>query len=536
MKVGQRPPAHIRGVFVAVAALLALPILLLLWQLTGGTTDTWQHLSRTVLPTYIYNTVVLCLGTGTLAVILGISTAWLVSRYRFSGSRWLGWALVLPLALPSYIVAYTYGGIVSYTGPLQRWSRGMGWATDALVPFELMSLPGATVLLALVLYPYVYLLSRTLFQRQSSRLLQAASLLGASGWRTFWQVGLPLVRPAAAAGTALVLMEVLNDYGAVKYFGVPTFTTGIFRAWFSMSDLTSAVRLSGLLIVLVAVALALERWGRGSRRYTDSRTATPPASPEQLSSWRGVLAILWCGLPVALGFVIPLLQLGSWALSYGSRAFTTELWRTIANTFVIGGASAGIILAVALLIGYIARYGRGRVLTLLVRTSTLGYAVPGAVIAVGVLAFTTTVDRAGALGTLFLTGSIIALIYAYAVRFMAVAFGSVESGYEQLPPSLHQVAQVLGSGSRRAYFRVELPLLRRAAIAGALLTFVDVLKELPLTLILRPFDYDTLATKAYELANDEQVASSAIYALLIVGVGLLPVLGLHRILQRGHQW
>ena len=277
----------------------------------------------------------------------------------------------------------------------------------------------------------------------------------------------------------------------------------------------------------------LERWGRGNRRYADSRTATPPASPERLDGWRGAFAALWCSLPVAFGFVIPLLQLGGWAFWYGSRAFTNELWGTIANTFVVGGVSAIVILAAALLIGYIARYGRGHALTLLVRTSTLGYAVPGAVIAVGVLAFTTAVDRAGALGSLFLTGSIIALIYAYAVRFMAVAFGSVESGYEQLPPSLHQAARVLGSGSRRAYFGVELPLLRRTAVAGALLTFVDVLKELPLTLILRPFDYDTLATKAYELANDEQVASSAIYALLIVGVGLLPVLGLHRLLQRG---
>lgn len=521
---------------VGSSVLLILGVLLLLapfWVLLGQLPKVWQSegMPWAVLWSYSWNSLELLLGVGFGALLLGVPTAYLVASYRFPGRRFFEWALILPLAMPSYIVAFTYSGIFDFTGPVQRFTRHvLGWSSDALVPFNIRSMGGAIFILAMVLYPYVYVVARTAFRQQSQSLLEASRLMGEGALRRFWFLRLPLARPAIVGGLALVLMEVLNDYGAVKYYGVPTFTLGIFRAWFSMNDRPLAIAFALLLLLIIGGLLALERWQRGRQRYQLS-TKHKPLRREQLGGRKALLAVLLCALPLLGGFVLPALQLSYWAMGHLEVFQETEFWTTLWGSLRLA-LSAALLTTLAAFGLATAQQGRGaKWRGRLARLGALGYAVPGAVIAMGVLIAAFWVDK-NYFGELVLLGTGAALLYALLVRFLAVSYNSIEAGWARLPESLAEASRSLGQSRWRTLWYIQLPLLRSSILAGLLLVWVDVLKELPLTLILRPFNFDTLATKTFELADDEQLAQSAIYALVVVAIGLLPVLGINRLLRK----
>ncbi len=514
----------------AIAAMLALPLLIILLQLFGGHSDTWDHLRRTVLSDYILNTFLLVLGVGGLSLLLGISTAWLVSTCEFRGRALLEWGLVLPLAIPSYIAAFAYAGLLDYTGIVQRMTRNLlGWHSSALIPFEIMSLGGVSVVLALVLYPYIYLIARASFRQQSRSLLEASWTLGKGPWQTFVKVALPAIRPALIGGLSLVIMEVLNDYGAVKYYGVSTFTTGIFRAWFSLGDLMAAVRLAAMLLVIVLVLLMLEKMSRQSQRY-NGPDRSRPLLRQGLKGWNQLAAASWCWLVFALGFAIPLMQLLSWTWT-GFRKLDSLTFRySCLNTFSVAFLVALLTISIALLIAFVNHLRRSAWLESLSRLATVGYAVPGAVIAIGVMV---SFRYGRSLGIDWLkAGTLLALVYACTIRFMAVAYNSVDAGLSKIGRQMVDASSLLGASASRSLRRIVLPLLRGSLMAAAMLVFVDVLKELPLTLILRPFDFDTLATRTFELASDEELEQSAIYALSIIAISLLPLMLLNKYFDR----
>src|SRR5690606_10749599 len=488
--------------------------------------------SETLLPRYLGNTLILVAASGTIALTVGAGTAWLVAMCEFPGRRFFRWALVLPLAVPAYMAAYVYAGIFGVTGPLQRIFRmvvpGSG---DAFLYWNVMRIEVVAVIFGLVLFPYVYLPTRALLESRAGPTLEAARVLGRGHRSVFWSVGLPLARPALAGGVALVLMEVINDYGAVKYFGVPTFTTGIFRSWFSLGDLDSAVRLSGILMLVVLVLLLVERWQRGQARYVAPGEASP-AAPYRLKGGWAVLGVAFCAVPVALGFFVPVLQLGAWALRTAPEVVDARFVRMAANSLGLAGLAGLSAVGIALVRAYANRLDHTNLTRGASRVALLGYSVPGAVIAVGILTISIALDRfLGGGARLILTGTSAALLGAYVVRFIAVAYLPVEAGLERIGPNLTEASRMLGVRPLRTLLRVELPLLRGTIVAAGTLVVIDVLKELPLTLILRPFNVDTLATRAFQLATDEQVAESAPAALLVIACATTVIAFLHRTLD-----
>jgi iron(III) transport system permease protein len=525
---------------VVVLLVLLAPMVILTGAFSGGS-ETWDHLAAHLLRTYLWNSTLLVVGVGLATLVLGLATAWLVATCDFPGRSLLAWALVLPLAIPTYIMAFTYAELLAHDGPVQALLQLGPWtpAGTAKLRTALMSLPGAGVMLALVLYPYVYLISRTSFQQQSSGILESARILGKGPWTSFFQVALPLARPAIVAGLTLVTMEVLNEYGAVKYFGVSTFTTGIFRAWFSLGDGPAAIRLSAALLLLVLALILFERQQRGRARFDPGSSRFRPPVRIRLRGWGAAAAIVVCGIPVLFGFVIPVAQLAYWALQVRTEALDPRFVRLVLHSFGLASGAAGVTVMAALLIVYTVRLSPTPLLRFGARVSSLGYSIPGAVIAVGLLIPFLWMDRtllgffgSGRIG-LLLTGTVAALLFAYVVRFLAVAINPLDSGFERICGNLDETSRSLGASPLRTLLRVDLPLLKGTLAAAALLVFVDVMKELPLTLILRPFDFDTLATRAFQLASDEQVARSALPALLIILVGLLPVTLLSRLIAKG---
>ncbi|MCP5228843.1 iron ABC transporter permease [Accumulibacter sp.] len=530
-------------VSAAVAALVGLPVASVLTNiLSGGTGAIWSHLAATVLPDYVANTLVLCLTVGLGVVVVGVATAWLTTMHEFPGRRIFEWALILPLAMPAYVLAYVYTDFLQFVGPLQSFLReSFGWSkADYWFP-EVRSLGGAVCMFVFVLYPYVYLLTRTAFTERASGMLEAARTLGLGPWRSFFRVSLPLARPAVAAGAALALMETLADYGTVSYFGVQTFTTGIYRAWFSLGDRIAAAQLAAALLCFVLLLLMIERRSRGRSRFHDTTGRNRPRAGQRLSGWRGWLASAVCALPLTIGFLLPaglLLRLG---LGSGEARFGEQFFTMVRNSFVLAGLTATIAVSLALLLAYGARLSKGLLPRALNRLVSLGYAVPGSVIAVGVLIPVSRLDiwLAGQwqdwFGTnpgLLLTGGIAALIYAYLVRFLAVALQAVNTSLAKITANMDDAARGLGLGQSATLRRVHLPILRGSLFTAGLLVFVDVMKELPATLVMRPFDFDTLATQAYTLASDERLAEAASASLAIVAVGLLPLIAMSRQISR----
>lgn len=537
MRSAQYSPLLLVGVVVAVLA--GLPVASVGLNLfVGGTSETWGHLANTVLPEYILNSLWLCLGVGIGVAVVGVATAWLTAMHEFPGRRIFDWAMVLPLAMPAYVMAYVYTDFLQFVGPVQTtlretfgWEHGDYWFPD------IRSLPGAMLMFVCVLYPYVYLLARTAFLERASGMLEAARTLGMGSWRAFFSVSLPLARPAIVAGVSLALMETLADYGTVAYFAVNTFTTGIYRAWFSLGDRIAAAQLAAMLLGFVLFLLMAERISRGRARYHNTTGRNRPQAGARLSGVPAALAVLACSLPLLLGFLLPAGLLLKMALTDGDAQFGERFLMLSRNSFVLAGITAVIAVLLALLMAYAARLSRSVVASGMNRLVGLGYAVPGAVIAVGVLIPVTRLDNwlAGQwehwFGTnpgLLLTGGIAALVYAYLVRFLAVALHTVESSLGKITASMDDAARSLGLGQGQTLRRVHAPMLRGSLLTAGLLVFVDVMKELPATLVMRPFNFDTLATQAYTLASDERLAEASTASLAIVAVGLLPLIALSR--------
>ena len=529
---------------LVVALLIAVPIASVTANLLlGGAGDTWRHLASTVLPDYILNTMILCVGVGLGVVLVGVSTAWLVSIHDFPGRRIFEWALVLPLAVPAYVMAYAYTDLLQFVGPVQSWIRatfevraGQYWFPDV------RTVGGAVLVFVFVLYPYVYLLARAAFLERASGILEVGRSLGLGPWRNFFRISLPLARPAIAAGTALALMETLADYGAVSYFGVPTFTSGIYRAWFSLGDRVAAAQLAAVLLAFVALVLFLERFSRGRARFNNTTGRIRPMPGYRLHGMKAVGAVLACLLPLALGFLIPAGALLHMALSEGDAQFGERFVQLARNSFVLAAVTACAAVVVALLLAYAARMTKHMLPRMVNRFVGLGYAVPGSVIAVGILIPVTRLDtwlaaliqtHTGSNPGLLLTGGIAALVYAYLVRFLTVSLQAVETSLAKVTSTMDDAARSLGFGHLETLWRVHLPLLRGSLLTAGLLVFVDVMKELPATLVMRPFNFDTLATQAYTLASDERLTEASTAALTIVLVGVLPLILLSWQIARG---
>jgi iron(III) transport system permease protein len=498
-----------------------------------------RHQAQTVLPAYAGNSLLLAVVVAVGVAFVGGATAAIVTLFEFPGRRVFEWALLLPLAVPAYVLAYAATDFLQYSGPLQSGLRALTGAQGALWP-DVRSLWGAAILFVLCLYPYVYLLTRAALAERAVPLMEAARLLGAGTARRVREVALPLARPAIAAGVALALMETLADYGVGSYFGLQTFTTGIYKAWLSMNDADAAAQLASLLLALVAVLLWIEQRAQQRLRFAATRTGAAhgaEARPTRLAGARAALAIAACALPVLLGFVLPVLVLLRlvWQEAQGSEfglplaRFAGWAW----TSFKLAAGAALLATLIALALGFALRLRAGGPVRWATRVVSLGYAVPGAVIAVGILLpvgwLQAGFPNAGT--TALVTGTAFGLMYAYLVRFSAVALQSVEAGYARLPASIDESARMLGVGRRRIFAELHVPLLRRASFAALLLVFVDVMKELPATLVLRPFDSDTLAVVAYNFARDERLAEAALPSLAIVLVGLVPVMLLSRSLR-----
>jgi len=520
---------------IVVAMLAAVPILSVFVSLTDwSTVETWSHLLQTVLSEYVFNTVWLCLGVGAAVAVIGVATAWLTVMYDFPGRRLFEWALILPLAMPAYVMAYVYTDFLQFVGPPQSGLRHLtGWeAGDYWFP-DVRTVGGAIAMFGFVFYPYVYMLARTAFLERASGAMEAGRSLGLGPWACFFRVSLPLARPAIVTGTALALMETLADFGTVSYFGVQTFTTGIYRAWFSLGDRTAAAQLSAVLLSFVILVLVLEHMSRGRARFNDTSRQRRPGFDRALAPLPGWAAFTACFLPLLAGFLLPAGLLLTMAFNEGDAQFGPRFVGLAINSFMLACVTTVIGVILALLLAYAQRLSHGPLTGFLNRLVGLGYAVPGTVIAVGVLIPVTQLDNdladtierlTGSSPGLILTGGMVALVYAYLTRFLSVGLHTVQTGLGRITRSMDEAARNLGASLWTTLRRIHAPMLRGSLLTAGLMLFVDVMKELPATLVMRPFNLDTLATQTYALAADERLAEASTAALMIVAVGLVPVI------------
>lgn len=523
----------LRLVGIVVAVLLLVPLVSVGSSVFVADKGAWAHISATILPGLVANSLLLAAGVAIGVSVVGTVTAWLTANHEFPGRRQLEWTLILPLAIPAYVMAYAYTDVLQYAGPVQGFLReSFGWQgkQDYWFP-EVRSLGGAAAMLTLALYPYVYVLARVAFLEQSNTLTEAARNMGLRPLSVFVRISLPLARPAIAAGVALALMETLADYGTVSYFGVPTFTTGIFNAWFSQSDRIAAARLAVILLGFVVVIMLFEHGARRRARFHQSLGRRRVRRP--LKGGKAWLATALCAAPLVVGFGIPTLILLKLALTEGDVQFGARFVRLALNSFTVAAITALLAVSTALILAYVARSSGRRMQAWLNRLVGLGYAVPGTVIAVGVLIPLIAFDHfladsiSAVLGIktgLLLTGGFLVLIYAYLIRFLAVALQSVEAGLSKITLRMDDAARSLGATPFEVMREVHMPLLRTSLITATLLVFVDVMKELPATLVMRPFNFDTLAVQTYNLAMDERLAEASTAALVIVAVGLIPLI------------
>ncbi len=518
-----------------ITALVLAPIITLVILAMRPAGDIWPHLISTVLPRSVATTALLMLGVGILTTSIGVGTAWLVTMCRFPGRRLFDWALLVPLSVPTYIVAYAYVEILDYTGPVQSAVRalfGFHTSRDYWFP-EVRSLGGAAIVMALVLYPYVYLTTRATFMMQSSCILDVSRTLGAGPLRLFFRVALPLARPAIAVGVSLALMETLNDIGAVEFFGVQTLTFSVYDTWLNRGSLPGAAQMACAMLVVVFALLWAERYARRNQRFHLTSSRYRPLPGYRLSPPLAALAIVACALPVLLGFVFPALLLADFASRRLEQLLSPAFLSAATNSLVLAGIAAIATVTVGVLIAYAQRVRPTPLLRTAARLASIGYAVPGTILAVGILiplaAFDNMIDglsrQAFGIATgLVLTGSGAALVYAYVARFLAVSFGSIESGFGKISPHLDMVARTLGRTPLRTLTEVNLPIIKPVLLSAALLVFVDCMKELPATILLRPFNFETLSTTVYTAASHEVFEDAALPALAIVLVGLIPVI------------
>ncbi|MFK5985709.1 MAG: iron ABC transporter permease [Pseudomonadota bacterium] len=523
------------GIFL-ISLIFSIPVLSVFstsFQPDSGT-GVWQHLVDTVLSDYISNSLILMSGVTIGTLFIGVSTAWLTSICEFPGRKLFQWSLLLPLAFPAYIIAYTYTGLLDFAGPVQTSLRELfEWGPrDYWFP-EIRSLTGAIFMFSLVLYPYVYLLTRAAFLEQSTITLEASRSLGRGSWYSFFYVALPMARPTIIAGLSLALMETLADFGTVEYFGVPTFTTGIYRTWFGLDDSVAASQLASLLLIFVSALLVMERLSRKQSRFYQQSGKKARNTRLQLNTMQGWLAFLLCFIPLFLGFLLPFVQLSIWSWETAEEMISSDFIQLALHSLGLALFTSLLALIIALFMSYGQRLLHTRLVHILIRITSLGYAVPGTVIAVGVLIPFSWLDNSidslmiyyfdYSTGLIF-SGTLFALIFAYLVRFLSVSIGTVESALEKIKPSMDEAARSMGSSSFSMLKRIHLPIMKTSLLTALLLVFVDILKELPATLLLRPFNFNTLAVRAYELAADERLHDAASASIMIVLTGILPVI------------
>ncbi|MEQ9555727.1 MAG: iron ABC transporter permease [Rhodospirillales bacterium] len=520
---------------LAIALFVATPLIAVATIALTPAPDIWRHLYSTVLFGYIERTVILLVGIGAGTFVIGTGTAWLVTMCRFPGRGLFNWALVLPLAVPTYILAFVFTDQLEYAGTVQGALRGMfGWRDrqDYWFP-EIRSIGGAITVMTLVLYPYVYLLARAAFLEQSVCVLEVSRTLGKSAWQSFWNVALPLARPAIVVGMTLAMMEALNDFGTVDFFGVRTFTAGIYDVWLNMDSISGAAQLASVLMIFVVVLVVLERMARRGQRYHHTSTKIQALPSYRLSGPKAALAIVFCALPILLGFVLPASVLLSYAVVFFDVTLKANYLTITLNSISLSLGAAVIAVAIGLVLAYGLRMGSGPLPRAAVRFASIGYAVPGAVLAIGVIVPMAGLDNAidafservfGVSTGLLFSGTVIAILYGYLARFLALSFGTIEAGLGKVSRNMDGAARTLGASPLQAMSRVHFPLVRTSLLTAGLLVFVDCMKELPITIILRPFGYDTLATFVFQYASDELFEESALGALTIVAAGLIPVI------------
>ncbi|MGR5131232.1 ABC transporter permease [Vibrio alfacsensis] len=527
-----------------IALLLVLPILAIFYTAIGETDDLFAHLMATVMPTYIYNTVTLTAGVMMLSLILGIPSAWFMAMCKLPTEKWLQWALVLPLAMPGYIIGYIFTDWFDFAGPIQIFLRDItGWGPGEYWFPDIRTLSGATFVLSLVLYPYVYLLCRAAFMEQNVSLLQSARLLKCSPWESFWRISMPLVRPSIAVGLSLVAMETIGDFGTVSYFAVNTLTTAVYDTWLGYSNLNAAAKISALMLMVVVLLLSAERYSRRKQKLFQSQFNSHEEFRYKLTGWKKWGALIWCWGLVAIAFIFPLLQLVDYAITYFAQSWTPEFREYAWNSLVVSIIAAIIGVVIALVVNFSQRVNGGRTSLVFMRLSSMGYAVPGTVLAIGVMVAVLFMDHrvndfAKAMewsrpGLIF-SGSMFALIFAMVVRFSAVAIGSVESNLNKISPSLDMASRTMGCTPNTMLWRVHFPLVKRGALIAGLLVFIESMKELNAALLLRPFNFETLATYVYNFASDEHLELAALPAVLLVLVGLIPLVVVNRSLEQNH--
>ncbi|MBO1923398.1 iron ABC transporter permease [Thiomicrorhabdus sp. 6S3-12] len=528
---------------ILIALVMTTPIWVLVSFVFESGGNNWQHLMDTLLPDYILNSILLMIGVASGTLLLGVPAAWLISHYRFVGSRWLHWALLLPLAMPAYISSYTYTGLLEFEGPVQSALRETFGNGISLWFPEIRSVGGAILLFSFVLYPYVYLLSRSAFGGASQHALEVSRTLGAGPYKSFLRIALPMARPAIIAGVTLALMETLADFGAVQHFGVDTFTTGIYRTWSGLGDTSTAVQLSLVLLAFVGVLILVERWSRKQQRYFGGHAKGDALERVALSGRRGMAAFAVCFLPILFGFVVPSGQLLYWTVTTAETGWNNEFFELAWNSFSLAFITAVVAVILAVILAYAKRISANKTVAQTVQLAHLGYAVPGTVLAIAILIPLAWLDKTiddfffenYQISTgLLLSGTLFALVFAYSVRFLSVSLQSVESGLQRIKPSMDDSARTLGASSWNILGRIHLPLMKTSLLTALILVFVEVLKELPTTLILRPFNFDTLSIRAYEMAADERLADAGLPALLIVLTGLIPVIILSKLMDKSH--
>jgi len=518
-----------------IAALVAAPIISVLLLATSPSDGIWHHLVSTVLPRYIQTTIILMIGVGICTATIGIGTAWLVTLCNFPGKRIFEWALLLPLAIPTYVVAYVYTDILEFAGPVQEILRDFfGWKSGSDYWFpEIRSLGGAIAMMTLALYPYLYLLTRIAFLQQSASLLEACRILGRGPWRAFFQVALPLARPSVVVGMSLVLMETLNDFGTVDFFSIETLTAGIYDVWLNMNNAAGAAQLATVSLAFVLTLMGIERYSRRKQKYFQTISKFQSISNFPLTRGKSFLAFFSCLLPIVLGFLIPAGVLLVYATQFYEESLSANFMLYARNSLVLSSLSAGLAALLGLFIAYGVRLSGNWILLAAARFASIGYAIPGAVLAVGVITPLSRADTAlnnftesifGISTGLLLSGTIIAITYGYLVRFLALSYGTAEAGLSKITSNMDGAARTLGMSPTKTLIRVHFPILKGSILTAAILVFVDTMKELPMTLLLRPFNYGTLATHVHQFASDELLEESALGALAIVAAGILPVI------------
>lgn len=522
-----------------LTGILLGPILAVFFAAAGDSGGLWSHLFGTVLPDYVINTLALMAGVGVVALCFGAGSAWFVTRYSFPGRRVLEWALLLPAAVPAYLVAYTYTDFLEYAGPVQGFLRDVfGWRTSRDYWFpEIRSMGGAIIIMGSVLYPYVYMMTRIAFRMTPESLFDVARAHDRS---LFLNVALPMARPAMAAGLALVLMETVSDFGTVEYFALQTLTLGIFNVWLGMNSLPAAAQISIVAVLFVVTLLIIELYARSRRRYADTGRRVKPAAPARLTGWRAAFCAIACLIPVALGFLFPAAILASFVLRGYSVTDYGTVFAVALNSVWVAAAVAALVILFSATLAVTVTWRGNRPLRALAGLSAIGYAFPGTILAIGVLTFAGAVDDTiesvfvnglGLPDGWYLTGTIGLVLMACLVRFQAVGYGALVSGVGRMPPNLLNASRVLGRGFAAGVVQVVLPFIRGSVLAAGLLVFVDVMKELPMTLLLRPFNFETLATFVYQYAKDELLEEAALPALIIVLAGIGPVILMNRMIR-----